>query len=328
MYVSLIATVLNEAHSLDILFGSLLRQTRLPDQVVIVDGGSRDGTWGKLQQFAERAPFEVQVDRIPGANISQGRNAAIARAKGDVIAATDAGVRLEERWLEYLVAPFEQEDAPDVVSGFFVPDPHSLFERVLGATTLPRLAEIDPSSFYPSSRSVAFRKAAWEAVGGYPEWLDYCEDLLFDFALADAGYRFAFIPEARVHFRPRSSLWAFIKQYYRYARGDGKADFWRYRHLVRYGTYVGGAALCWLAFSRPIALVALALGFGVMMRSPFLRLAPWLQDLDPLKRFQALAWMVLIRISGDLAKMAGYPVGMVWRWRHRPQGSWPKRQWK
>ncbi len=44
MNVSVIITVLNEAESLPGLFDSLAAQSRLPDQVVVVDGGSVDGT--------------------------------------------------------------------------------------------------------------------------------------------------------------------------------------------------------------------------------------------------------------------------------------------
>lgn len=325
--VSVIATVLNEAASIDRLLRSLAGQTRLPDEVVIVDGGSTDGTAEALETFRRKAPFPMQVLVRPGANISAGRNGAIAASQGPLIAVTDAGVRLEPDWLERLVAPFGQEPAPDVVSGFFTPEYHSLFELALGATTLPRLDEIDPERFHPSSRSVALRREAWVRVGGYPEWLDYCEDLLFDFALRDAGYRFAFAPDAVAHFRPRGNLRAFYRQYYRYARGDGKADFWRYRHALRYGAYlVGGPVLIALAVRHPAWLLLGAAGACAMLRGSYRRLWPHLRGRPWSQRLAALAWMPIIRIVGDLAKMLGYPAGILWRLRHGPPGPWPKRQ--
>src|SRR5206468_161896 len=117
---------------------------------------------------------------------------------------------------ERLVAPLLEETGDiDVVSGFFVPDAETPFERAMGATVLPSLPDIDPLSFLPSSRSVAFRKDAWEAAGGYPEWLDYCEDLVFDLRLRELGKRFVFVPQAVAHFRPRRTLRAFYLQYYR-----------------------------------------------------------------------------------------------------------------
>jgi glycosyltransferase involved in cell wall biosynthesis len=326
--VSVVATVLNEANAIDALWHSLMRQTRRPDEWVIVDGGSIDGTWERLKSLVQESELPIKLLREKGCNISRGRNIAIAAARGPLIAVTDAGVRLSDDWLEHLLAPFAAESSPDVVSGFFVPDPHSAFELALGATTLPSLGEIDPATFHPSSRSVAFRRAAWRAVGGYPEWLDYCEDLLFDFALRDAGYRFAFNPQAVVHFRPRSSLKAFVKQYYRYARGDGKADFWRYRHLIRYGTYLvaGPALLALVLWRHPVWWLAALAAALAMMRAPWQRLRPHLAGRPWRERLEALAWMPVIRWAGDLAKMVGYPVGVAWRLRHAPKERWPKRQ--
>jgi glycosyltransferase involved in cell wall biosynthesis len=325
----LIATVLNEAGSLPALLDSIDEQTRPPDEVVVVDGGSTDGTLDILATWAEQRPGTTVLS-APGVNIARGRNLAIAAARGAVIAATDAGVVLTPRWLEALVHTLEASPAADVAAGFFAAAPHSAFERALGATTLPNVDEIDPCRFLPSSRSVAFRRAVWSAVGGYPEWLDYCEDLVFDFALRRAGFRFTWVPEALVRFRPRPTLGTFFTQYLRYARGDGKADLWRGRHAVRYGTYLVGVPLIWRARRHPLG-VAVALGAGALyVRRPVQRLLrSRAQTADcasggtstyaPL--FAELALIPLIRLVGDVAKMLGYPAGVAWRLRSHRAGA-------
>ena len=329
MNVSVIATVLNEGPAIERLLESLAGQSRVPDEVVIVDGGSTDETFSVLKRWSESERLPLRVLRKPGANISEGRNAAIAAARGDVIATTDAGVRLEPGWLEALVAPFEKGDEEQfvsVVAGWFVPEPQTAFEAAMGATVLPRVHDIKADRFLPSSRSVAFHKAAWEAVGGYPEWLDYCEDLVFDFRLRDLYGSFPFVPEARVHFRPRGSLRAFFKQYYHYARGDGKADLWRKRHLIRYFAYlVAGPLLVALALLHsPWWWLALLGGAGVYVAAPYRRLGPMLAPYSPQERLKAVLLVPIIRVVGDVAKMIGYPVGLVWRWRNRgrPEVHW------
>lgn len=336
MTISLILTVKNEAATLPRLLDSIAAQTRAPDEIIVVDGGSTDATLAVLNARAQTLPLTIIC--APGANISQGRNIAIRAARGDIICATDAGVRLDARWVEELVKPFEEgrmtNDEPsssvlrppsvDVVSGFFVPDPSGVFETALAATTLPTLAEIQPEKFLPSSRSVAFRKRAWEQVGGYPEWLDFCEDLIFDFALRRAGFRFVFAPRAIAHFRPRPHLRAFFKQYYQYARGDGKANLWFLRHLIRYTTYLVALPLCLALLALGIGNWRLgALGFGIllfgffaMFFTPYKRLLPMLRDFSFSEKLRALAWVPLIRLTGDVAKMLGYPVGVIWRIRH------------
>ncbi len=321
MKVSVIITVLNEGPAIRRLLDSLAAQTRAPDEVVVVDGGSTDDTVAILQSYADEGRLPLRVLVEPGANISRGRNVAVAAASGEVIASTDAGVRLSPDWLAELVAPFESENPPQVVAGFFLPDPHSVFEIAMGATVLPTLSDVKPDRFLPSSRSIAFTRAAWEGSGGYPEWLDYCEDLIFDFRLRDLFHPFTFAPQAVAYFRPRSNLRSFFKQYYLYARGDGKADLWRTRHAIRYFTYLVAAPLL-LILGWRVSLwwwgVGAGLGMVGLLGTPYRRLWPLLRPLTWSQRLQAILWVPLIRVTGDVAKMIGYPVGWLWRIQHLP----------
>ncbi len=320
MRISIITTVLNEASSLPQVLDGLAAQTRPPDEIIVCDGGSTDSTLSLLEA-EERLPLHV-IQRA-GANISQGRNVAIEAATGEIIAVIDAGVRSSPQWLEKIVAPFEKDAATQTVAGFFVPDPRTTFETAMGATVLPELQDIDPVHFLPSSRSVAFRKSAWAAVGGYPEWIDYCEDLIFDFRLRDRYGPFVFAPEAVVHFRPRPDLRAFFVQYYRYARGDGKADLWRKRHAIRYLTYLVAVPLVAVAGTAinpwwwALYLISIPGMFWMGWRRLF---RMWNDnELDSGQKLQAALWSPIIRVTGDVAKMIGYPVGLWWRWQHRSQ---------
>lgn len=313
--VSLVLTVLNEADTVEPLLESIARQTRQPDEVVVVDGGSTDGTWERLQAW--RAHLPLVLFSAPGSNISQGRNTARRAANGELIAVTDAGVRLDPHWLERLVTAAEA--GADVAAGFFRSDARSTFEVAMGATVLPAPRDVKPHRFLPSSRSVLVRAAAWDAVGGYPEWLDYCEDLIFDLALKRAGYRFVFVPDAVAWFRPRGSFRAFFRQYFLYARGDGKADLWRIRNALRYSTYSVVALMLRPAFrGRPAPLILLGTGAALYLRVAYRRLLPQVPALGLPAAAQALVLPPLIRLVGDSARMLGYPVGLAWRLRHRP----------
>jgi glycosyltransferase involved in cell wall biosynthesis len=303
---ALVVTVLNEASTIDVLLESIAAQTVPPDEVVIADGGSTDATRQVLGDWSTRLPLKV-ID-APGTNISTGRNRAVRASTAEVIAVTDAGVRLDREWLARLCEAMTPET--DVVSGFFRADPLTMFERALGATTLPDVEDVKPRSFLPSSRSVMFRRRAWECVGGYPEWLDYCEDLVFDLALRRRGCRFAFAPLAVAWFRPRASLRAFFRQYYLYARGDGKAGLWGRRHLIRYATYLSAAFV--LARGRRWAWL-LVLGALAYTRRPYARLKS--QKSSFAEDILTIGLVPVIRLTGDGAKMLGYPVGICWRVR-------------
>jgi glycosyltransferase involved in cell wall biosynthesis len=317
--ITLITTVLNEGDNIRRLMDSLRAQTRQPDEIVIVDGGSRDDTVKILREYEKVLPLRVEVEA--GCNISRGRNLAIQAARGDIIAVTDAGVVLANDWLEHLTKPFDNPDV-QVVSGFFQADVHTPFEVAMGATVLPLVNEVNPATFLPSSRSVAFKKSAWEKVGGYPEWLDYCEDLIFDLRLKLIPASFSFSPLAVAHFRPRGSLRAFWKQYFLYARGDGKADLWRKRHAIRYATYfVAAPTILVLGSLNSWFWMLYLVGAAYYFYQPFKRLPIVLQSapkMSLMERLYIIAMIPVIRVVGDFAKMAGYPVGWRWRLRHQP----------
>ena len=321
--LSVIATVYNEGADVRRLMESLAAQTRQPDEIIVVDGGSTDDTVSHLCSYENTLPLRVIIQ--PGANISEGRNLAASEATGDILAITDAGVTLPNNWLEHLTVPFDATPAPDVVSGFFIADPHTVFEVAMGATVLPLLEDIDPETFLPSSRSVALRREAFAAVKGYPTWLDYCEDLIFDLRLKE-NHRFAFAPDACVAFRPRGSWKAFALQYYRYARGDGKADLWRKRHAIRYITYlIAAPLLLWLTLAVHPTFGALLLGgLATYTRRPYTRLPQVMrryaerETVSQLDWLQAALLIPAVRVVGDIAKMIGYPVGWAWRLRENP----------
>jgi glycosyltransferase involved in cell wall biosynthesis len=315
---SLIVTVLNEAHTIRnwlITLGSL---TTHPDELVVCDGGSTDGTAEILREWAETAPFPVHVIVAQGANISEGRNIAIAAAQGPWIAITDAGTTLDVDWLGELIAA--RADA-EVVSGFFYPTGSSLFERVLATMITFTREEIDPHSFLPSSRSLMIRKEAWVNVGGYPEWLDYCEDLVFDINLRAAGHSFTFAPEALVSWSARPTVRSYYKQYYRYARGDGKSGLWPRRHAIRYAIY--GAGLAAVAL-MPLGVFGslLAVGAGVLIyHFRYFRRLLKSTRLTLSEKAIGAALVPFLGTVGDVAKMVGYPVGLSWRRQHYPEIS-------
>lgn len=223
MKVSLVSTMLNEAKGLPEFLASLKAQKRPPDEWVVVDGGSTDGTLDLLQRFAASAAFPVRVLSDPGCNIAKGRNRAIREAAFDLIAVTDAGCHLDEAWLHELIRPVEVDGAV-AVAGWYEPDVRTPFERRVALATFPRLERVDPSTFLPSSRSLAFLRAVWTEVGGYPEGLRLAgEDTAFDLAILGAGHRFSFASRAIVRWRPRGTWRSFLRQQYLYGFGDGEA---------------------------------------------------------------------------------------------------------
>ena len=149
--VALIVTVRNEAGTVGPLLDSILSGTRVPEEIVISDGGSTDGTWELLCSRAASDP-RIRAVQASG-NRSVGRNAAVRASKSPIIACTDAGVEVEPEWLDRITRPFAGEPGADVVAGFYAPAGDTAFERAAGVVSAPSLREVDPRRFLPSCSS-------------------------------------------------------------------------------------------------------------------------------------------------------------------------------
>ena len=97
--VTVVVTVLNEKNAVGGILDGILAQSYKPDEIVVVDGGSSDGTTEFLHGYS-RTHSEVRVFVAPGSNISEGRNVAIRHASSDLIAVTDAGCKPHKEWLK------------------------------------------------------------------------------------------------------------------------------------------------------------------------------------------------------------------------------------
>ena len=251
--VSLICTLKNEESSIKEFLDSILSQSRLPDEVVIVDGGSTDRTVEIINSvinsyIGKCGPIKLIVKK--GAIRAEGRNIAIKNTEYNIIASTDAGCRLDKDWLENLIKPFEDDASVDVVSGWYEADERTEFEKCVAELTYPKLKMVlkNPDKFLPSSRSVAFKKKCWEKVGGYPEQLYDNEDTVFDLNLKKTGCKFTFAPHAVVYWRVRSNSKDVFKQYYLYAKGDGRAGIFVRKYLKHNLIYLLGFTLLLLGF--------------------------------------------------------------------------------
>jgi glycosyltransferase involved in cell wall biosynthesis len=233
--VSFITTVYNEQDSILDLLSSLAYQTRLPDEVVIVDAGSSDRTVKLINKFKSQHPtLLIRIIRVNKLNRSQGRNIAIQKAKHSIIAVSDAGCTLEPDWLEKITLPIIKGQA-QVVAGAYLPQAKNPIQKVASvlSSTIPDQITQD---YIPSSRSIAFTKSAWKKVKGYPEHLNTAEDLVFSQRLNKSGYKFIVIPSAIVHWKAPDNLFHIIKSFFNYSMGDGQAGpesphF--YRHLIK-----------------------------------------------------------------------------------------------
>lgn len=291
--VSVISTVFNEKETLPSLIDSLARQTRRPDEIIIVDGGSTDGTWQYLQKQKQVRAFQK-----PG-NRSVGRNFAISKSKYPVIAITDAGCIPEPNWLEELT-----KTPADVVSGYYRGIAQNIFQKCLVPYVLVMPDIADKIEFSPSTRSMAIRKSVWHKVK-FNEKLWHNEDYAYAHTLKKAGYSFYFAPKAIVNWMPRKNLKEASWMFTRFAIGDVQAGIFRpqvKKLMIRYAVavYLFFLALEWqFLFVLFVTLLLCYFVYSILKNYRYVR------------DIRAFFWLPVLQITADLSVLSGTLIGFM-----------------
>ncbi len=306
--ISLVTTVLNEEASIETFLKSVFRQTKMPDEMVIVDGGSTDSTVDKVKSLklkVQSYSSKLKIIKKRG-NRSVGRNEAIEHAGSDVIAVTDAGCVLDRNWLKNIVKPFENKEI-DAVAGFYKPIMNSIFEKCLATYTCTMPDQVQPGKFLPSSRSVAFRKVAWEKVRGYPEELDTCEDLIFDRKLEAAGFKFVFAKNAIVYWPQRKNIFKAASQFFNYAQGDGEARYLRPQTLFLFARYIIGVLLI-ILFMTTNSSYLLSIIYYLLF---FYLLWAVAKNYKYVNDIRAFVILPALQFTADIAVLSGTSIGFT-----------------
>lgn len=237
MKVSVIVPVRDEEDSIRELLDGLLEQTRLPDEIIITDGGSVDATPQIIEEYISNgAP--VRLIRAGVALPGRGRNLGAAQARYQWLGFTDAGIRPAKDWLEALVKRAEKDDTIDMVYGSWAPVTNTFFKECAAIAYVPPPTPRDGILARPRSiASTLLRREAWEAVKGFPEHLRSGEDLVFMDRVEGAGFRFVHEPLAQVHWNLRPTLMSTFRRFLVYSRSNIRAGLfrqWQATILTRY----------------------------------------------------------------------------------------------
>jgi glycosyltransferase involved in cell wall biosynthesis len=239
MNVSLVSTIFNDRAGLEKFFEAMAAQTRLPSEIVIVDAGSKDGTWELLlsEQSRPDRPWTMRALQEHRCNVARGRDLAIEAASGDVIVSTDIGCAWDPLWLEEMVLPLEKDPAVHLVNGSWAverDDLHGPWAMVEWALKGEQKF-VATATCHCSSRAIAYRKECWKALGGYPEDLTLAaDDAVYAILVEKAEVPRVGAPEVRCWWHRHETLKAFFKEAYRYGLGDGEAGI-RGRDVVLIG---------------------------------------------------------------------------------------------
>jgi glycosyltransferase involved in cell wall biosynthesis len=321
--ISLVSTILNDKAGAIALFEDLQKQTRFPDEMVVVDGGSNDGTWELLQEYAAKLPFLLRPLQIPGANVSHGRNQAIEHSHGEWIVSTDFGCRLDPRWVEKLVEPYEKDPSVQIVTGSWKIDKSEIDSPAAWAEwtlALGKIGMVATETCLASTRSIAFHQSVWVELGKYPEDLSLAgDDAIFSLWMVSSKKKIAAAPEVLCIWHRFKKLQSYWKEAKRNFLGCGEALFFL-NFGIKTGIMTAIEILTLLAIAlipHPVILFAFLLIWSkrIFRWSHAVR---FLVDQEkwPLSRaLQLLPWIIAFDLGTRWIGIRGYWQGVI-------QGTW------
>jgi GT2 family glycosyltransferase len=277
---SVIIPVYNGVQTLPACLKALQAQTRPPDEIIVVDDGSTDGTARLAQQFA------VTVLSQANAGPAAARNYGARLAQGDILLFTDADCIPAPDWVERMAVPFAD---PTIVGakGEYRTRQRELVARFVQQEYQDRYDRMDRQRQidFVDTYAAAYRRSVFLDTGGFDSTFPTAsvEDQEFSFRLATQGYRLVYVPGAIVyHHHDRTLAEYFHRKYW--------IGYWKALVMRRYPTKLAhdshtpqvlkvqmglaalGAILMLfgvkrLPFHRPLFLTAGVLAWGLLLLS-------------------------------------------------------------
>lgn len=296
MGISVVIPALNEEQALPGLLTALLNQTRLPDEIIVVDAESTDGTAKVVREWKQdKVPIHCLKGRRGGCAI--GRNIGIKAAANDWIVLLDCGMEPIPTWLASLEETQRRSEAPAVFAKCrYIP--MTRFQKALCAVAWgERLVPVVPCSL--------IHQSVFETIGLFREDLEAVEDREWTKRfLRRYGNRCIMQEAVTPHLDIPDDLKSVYGKWFRYSYCAVRAD-------VLHGQQA--AYLLGIPLSLAVLIYSWQAALGLLFLYGWVR-SIWL----PLRRGTPLAWLakpanfsrvLTIAFSIDVAKTLGFAAG-------------------
>lgn len=234
--ISLVAPVRNEGDNVDHFIADLASQDFHGElEVLVADGNSTDDSANRLQTAARVAGLDLRILPNPAEWVSQGLNACIREARGDLIVRVDCHSRYPADYLRRCAELSEQTGAWNV-GGRLVPMGITPTERAVACAMDSPFGGIGWTRAAGNGQGPvdtdtvtfgAFRPEAFAQAGLFDESLVRNQDDEFNLRLRRAGGRIVLDPDITVMYRPRGSIRRVWRQYFEYG-------FWKVPVMVKH----------------------------------------------------------------------------------------------
>ncbi|HOW15080.1 glycosyltransferase [Methanosarcina sp.] len=250
-FISIVVGIRNEERYIEECIESLLRLDYPQNsyEIIIVDGMSTD----KTRELVEKYPVRLILNERK--NVAAARNLGVDNSRGDFVAFTDGDCKADPLWLKTLVN--EMKNAPEDVACVGGPnlifDTDPIFGRVVGYAQETFLGSGGSAQSTNSTKkhyvsslpncNAMYRKNIIKEAGYFDERFVVGQDGDLNYRINKNGYKFLYIPEAKVLHHRRGTLKSFSVRMFKYG-------MWMAELFKKHGEFVR-----WYAFLPSIAIL-------------------------------------------------------------------------
>lgn len=209
--VSVIIPTLNAEGEIGPLIQNHISQTLAPSEILVVDSSSDDRTAEEVDKAASSGGGScVRLLEIERSDFNHGgtRRMAVDRTFGEfILLLTQDAVPLDEAFIERLVSPFSDERIA-ISTGRQVPKSDAVrYEQLVREFNYPRESYVRSSAdlercgiktYFTSDVCCAYRRSAYEELGGFPESCNTSEDMHLAIRAISRGWSIAYAADAAV----------------------------------------------------------------------------------------------------------------------------------
>jgi glycosyltransferase involved in cell wall biosynthesis len=271
--VTVVIPALNEERFLGSCLDSVRRQDYRNLQIVVVDGGSTDGTLDVVREHMTEDD-RIELLHSPRRNIPTQLNLAVAQARGRWLVRVDAHSIVDPAYVRWSVERLA-EGRWGGVGGRKDGVGHTSAGRAIAVAMASRFG-VGNSTYHHGTAPQEVDHIPFGAypvdmirrLGGWDEQLSANEDYEFDYRVRKDGNVLLFDPAIVIKWHCRQSIRELFWQYHRYGRGKGDVarlhpESMRLRHVVppAFVAYVVVGGL--VSWRRPTRLLALLAPYGI-----------------------------------------------------------------
>lgn len=221
MTLSVIIPALNEVSHIDQLIESISLLDRTEKEILIVDGGSTDGTRERVEEIA-RGQGNVRLVTNPDRYVSQGFNRAFREARGKYISLIGAHSIYPQGYFTNCIQEIEAGTC-DAAGGFLLHRGKTLTGEAISQCMSSQFGvgntefrTIRKKMYVDSVAFAVYDREVFETIGLLDEDLVRNQDDEFHYRLNQAGFRILMLPELEIVYYVRDSLAKLFSQYYQY----------------------------------------------------------------------------------------------------------------